>query len=97
MKQDLAKEIDRIVLAIGADPAGVEAASAEVSFEQMTGRKEGDDSQPTAKARKGVVGDWRGHFTQTDGELFDSICGKQLVELGYESNREWIGDLPEQL
>ena len=97
MKQDLAKEIDRIVLAIGADPAGVEAASAEVSFEQMTGRKEGDDSQPTAKARKGVVGDWRGHFTQADGELFDSICGKQLVELGYESNREWIGDLPEQL
>ena len=97
MKQDLGKEIDRIVLAIGADPAGVEAASAKVSFEQMTGRKEGDDSQPTAKARKGVVGDWRGHFTQADGELFDSICGKQLVELGYESDHKWIGDLPEQL
>jgi len=96
MKQDLTKEINRIVLAIGADPAGVAAAAEKVSFEQMTGRKEGDDSQPTAKARKGVVGDWRGHFTQTDGKLFDSICGKQLVQLGYEVNRDWVGELPKE-
>lgn len=97
MKQDLAKEINRIVLAIGADPAGVEAASEKVSFEQMTGRKEGDASQPTAKARKGVVGDWRGHFTKADGQLFDSICGSQLVNLDYESNRGWIDGLPAEL
>ena len=97
MKQDLAKEINRIVTAIGADPAGVAAASEKVSFEQMTGRKEGDDSQPTAKARKGVVGDWRGHFTQADGKLFDSICGSQLVQLGYEASRDWVGELPAEL
>ncbi|WP_075084339.1 sulfotransferase domain-containing protein [Mariniblastus fucicola] len=94
MKDDLPKEIARIVAAIGADPSGVAAASGKVSFEQMTGRKEGDDSQPTAKARKGIVGDWRNHFTVADGELFDSICGTQLVGLGYEADRSWVNGLP---
>ena len=97
MKKDFPKEINRIVQAIGADPKGVEAASKKVTFEQMTGRREGDASQPTAKARKGVVGDWKGHFTKADGELFDSICGKQLVELGYEPDRSWLEALPEAL
>ena len=97
MKENLAKEINRVVLVIGADSGGVAVASEKVSFEQMTGRKEGDDSQPTAKARKGVVGDWRGHFTQADGKLFDSICGTQLVQLGYEPDRKWVGDLPNSL
>lgn len=97
MKLDLAKEINRIVLAIGADPAGVAVASQKVSFEQMTGRKAGDDSQPTAKARKGVVGDWLRHFTKEDGKLFDSLAGQPLVQLGYESDRDWFSDLPESL
>lgn len=94
MKQNLPKEINRIVTTIGADPAGVEAASEKVSFEQMTGRKEGDASEPTAKARKGIVGDWKTHFTRADGKLFDSLCGQQLIQLGYERSGDWINELP---
>ncbi len=97
MKENLPREINRIVSTIGADPAGVEAASQKVSFEQMTGRKAGDDSVPTAKARKGIVGDWKNHFTQADGQLFDSICGKQLIGLGYEADQSWIEKLPGEL
>lgn len=97
MKENLPKEINRIVSAIGADPAGVEAASQKVSFEQMTGRKEGDASVPTAKARKGIVGDWKAHFTKEDGAIFDSVSGQQLVALDYEADRSWIESLPETL
>jgi hypothetical protein len=97
MKTDFSAEISKIVSVVGADPSGVAAASQKVSFEQMTGRKEGDGSQPTAKARKGVVGDWKSHFTKKDGTLFDSICGQQLVQLGFESDRSWVDGLPETL
>jgi len=97
MKTDLPAEIAKVVDAIGADPSGVEAASQKVSFQQMTGRKEGDASEPTAKARKGIVGDWKTHFTKPDGELFDSICGEQLLALGYESDRTWLDSLPDLL
>lgn len=97
MKSDLPSEIRKIVTTIGADPGGVDAASQKVSFQQMTGRKEGDGSAPTAKARKGIVGDWKSHFTIADGRLFDSICGQQLVSLGYEANRDWLTSLPQEL
>ena len=97
MKRDFSREIAKVIAAIGADPSGVTEASQKISFEQMTGRKEGDASQPTAKARKGVVGDWKSHFTRADGVLFDSICGEQLVKLGYEENRDWVEGLPESL
>jgi len=97
MKTDLTSEIAKIASTIGADPSGAEVASKKVSFAQMTGRKEGDDSQPTAKARKGIVGDWKQHFTAADGMLFDSICGQQLVSLGYEKDRTWKESLPAKL
>ena len=93
MKQDLAGELDRIAGAVGASPGNIESLEG-LSFEQMSGRKEGDGSQPTAKARKGVVGDWKSHFTRADGELFDSIAGKQLVSLGYEKDSSWVQGLP---
>jgi hypothetical protein len=97
MKANLPTQIEKIVQAIGADLSGVEAASQKVSFEEITGRNPGDSSNPTAKARKGIVGDWKTHFTRTDGELFDSICGQALIDLGYESDRSWIDELPATL
>jgi hypothetical protein len=97
MKQNLSFEIGKVVSCIGAAQGGFEGASQELSFENMTGRKEGDASKPTAKARKGVVGDWRQHFTHADGQLFNSICGQQLVNSGYEENLRWIDALPSSL
>ena len=45
MKQDLAGELDRIAGAVGASPGNMESLEG-LSFEQMSGRKEGDGSQP---------------------------------------------------
>lgn len=97
MKQDLAKELAAILKLVGADENKLGDVAEKVTFEKMSGRKAGDGSMPTAKARKGIVGDWKNHFTITDAKLFDSICGKQLIESGYEKNRKWIDELPESL
>jgi hypothetical protein len=66
------------------------------TFEKMSGRPPGQE-EPTAKARKGIVGDWRNYFTLIDGELFDAFAGEQLKKMGYEPDGEWIKSLPAKL
>jgi hypothetical protein len=39
--------------------------------------------------RRGVVGDWKAHFTEADTDLVKRSAGGQLVALGYESDNEW--------
>jgi hypothetical protein len=94
MKENLAAELQSILRTVGANEKQV---ATDASFAKMSGRKAGDASDPTAKARKGIVGDWKNHFTKADGELFDSICGSCLIDMGYEPNRNWISELPEAL
>ncbi len=96
MKGDLEGELKKIAALVGADPIGLDSLT-KVTFEQIAGREAGDDSQPTAKARKGVVGDWKEHFTRADAELFHSIAGGHLVSLGYEANAKWVEACPAQL
>jgi len=67
------------------------------SFETMSGGRCRGDAIPTAHVRKGVVGDWRNYFTRLDGELFDELAGKTLLQERYEPNTEWIESLPEKL
>ena len=66
------------------------------TFEAMSGRPPGEED-PTAKARKGIVGDWRNYFTLSDGELFDALAGEQLAAVGYEANSDWVKHLPLKL
>src|SRR2546426_1625946 len=40
-------------------------------------------------ARKGIVGDWRNHLTDRHVQRFKDVCGKFLVELGYEKDMSW--------
>ena len=62
----------------------------------MSGRPPGEED-PTAKARKGIVGDWKNYFTLADGELFDALAGEQMAAAGYEQNSDWVKHLPHQL
>ena len=59
------------------------------SFERMTGRKRGTEDRSNF-IRKGVIGDWANHFTRETAEIFDHYAGDMLVEMGYESDRNWI-------
>ncbi len=98
MKADLPSELMKVFAAVGAEASSEEAraAAALTTFESMTGRRAGE-AKPTAKARKGIIGDWKNYFTRTDGELFDSIAGQELVAMGYAADRDWWKQLPEEL
>jgi len=80
-----------------ADNAAAMAATEATRFKDVSGRSEGDSSSPTAKARKGVAGDWKLHFTRRDGQLFHDIAGDTLIKLEYETDDSWISQLPDEL
>ncbi len=99
MKQDLAAVLSSIFKVVGADDDTVVAEQAEQAtrFEKLTGREAGDAQSPLEKARKGISGDWKRHFTIRDGRIFHQIAGKQLLQYGYESDPYWFKTLPESL
>lgn len=39
--------------------------------------------------RKGIVGDWRSHYNLKEKELFNRRNVSMLIELGYESSKDW--------
>jgi lipopolysaccharide transport system ATP-binding protein len=58
-------------------------------FEKLTqGRPRGQEDQ-FAHERKGVVGDWRNHFTPRVKQEFKDIYGKLMVQTGYERDLNW--------
>jgi hypothetical protein len=40
-------------------------------------------------ARKGIIGDWRNHFTPANVRHLKAGAGKFLIELGYERDLDW--------
>jgi hypothetical protein len=59
-------------------------------FERFAeGRKRGE-ANPNSEYRKGIIGDWKNHFTDRDKEQFKrSEAGQLLIELGYEASDAW--------
>lgn len=47
------------------------------------------DPKHSPTFRKGVVGDWRAHFTDEHKRLFKETAGDLLIQLGYEQNNDW--------
>jgi lipopolysaccharide transport system ATP-binding protein len=58
------------------------------SFEAKTGRKPGEEDM-MSHHRKGIVGDWRNHFTDRVKEEFKARFGDVLIATGYEKNLNW--------
>ena len=58
------------------------------SFEVMTGRQRGQENI-NAHQRKGVVGDWRNHFSEQVKGEFKQRFGEVLIKAGYEKNTNW--------
>jgi hypothetical protein len=71
------------------DPWRIETTVEKFSMKRQTGRKPGEEDI-TQHARKGVVGDWRTHFSRPCAELFNDLAGDALVTLGYEQDRNWV-------
>ncbi len=98
MKHDMPGQLEKLFQFMGVESSTKIASecSESATFEKMSGRAAGD-ADPLAKARKGIVGDWRNYFTYQDGFEFDQIAGGALVMLGYEKNRRWYQELPREL
>lgn len=98
MQENLASELIKLFRVFGVDDSQEIATRCEQqsSFRVTAGREPGD-ADPFAKARKGAVGDWKNYFTRADGELFERLAGRGLVEMGYESSGDWVANLPEEL
>jgi lipopolysaccharide transport system ATP-binding protein len=58
------------------------------SFEVMTGRKRGQEDV-NSHQRKGIVGDWRNHFSESVKEEFKRQFGDVLIKTGYERDLNW--------
>jgi hypothetical protein len=43
--------------------------------------------------RAGVAGGWKDYFTRAAAERFDEHAGEALVQLGYEEDRSWVGNI----
>jgi len=54
------------------------------SFEKLAGRKRGEEDNANPTFRKGIIGDYKNHFSRIDRMLFRQICGKEMEILGYE-------------
>jgi len=67
------------------------------NFKVLSGGRNRGEEVATAKTRKGVVGDWKNYFTKQDGQLFDRLAGDILFKYGYENDRHWYEQLPEEL
>jgi hypothetical protein len=46
-------------------------------------------NKKSGTARKGIVGDWRNHFTEEHVKLFKEQCGQLLIDCGYENDLNW--------
>lgn len=85
-------ELHRIVKQLGGPEIGVERLGEIVdkySFERMAGRQAGDENRQSF-LRKGIVGDWRSHFTEEASKRFAEYGHSALVKLGYETSGDWI-------
>jgi hypothetical protein len=43
----------------------------------------------TRTFRKGIIGDWRNHFSAEHKRVFKELAGQILINLGYEQNYDW--------
>lgn len=94
--EDTPKEFGRLMSDMVGEPcdtARVKAAVDRYAFRSSTGRGQGDEDR-SSFLRKGVAGDWRNHFDREAAEAFDAIAGDALVMLGYESDRDWVAEVP---
>ena len=94
LREDPAGELRRVVgVLTGRElpPARAREIAEAYSFERQSGRRAGVEDRHSF-FRKGVVGDWKAHFSKEARAVFDHYAGAELIALGYERDRTWASD-----
>ena len=92
MREDPRREMKKILRYLSVrtiDETKLDSCIAKFSFENVTGRKTGDENAYWF-VRKGIVGDWKNKFTREAREVFDHYAGQTLIDLGYEADHSWV-------
>jgi hypothetical protein len=92
---DLPGELKRVFafLGWGVPDAVAEAVAADNAFAVRSGRRPGEENVFSHR-RKGIAGDWRNHFDESLGELFEETFPGLLIDLRYETQRDWWRAIP---
>ncbi len=91
MRLNPVDELERIVMELAKIELSRKRAVdivAEYSFQKQAGRKCGEESK-TSFMRKGIIGDWKNHFSDEAKLLFKQYAGDELIKLGYEKDTDW--------
>ena len=92
MVSDGVNEINRVIEQLGCDDISlskIESVVDKFSFANQTKRKPGQENK-NSFLRKGQPGDWQNKFNRSAAEVFDHYAGKELIQLGYESDNSWV-------
>jgi hypothetical protein len=87
--EDLVAEPKRVLaqvlnfLGAAFDPKILAACVGAAAFDKLSGGREPGEEDCTSFFRKGMVGDWRNHFTPESAGRFDQIAGEWLDRYGY--------------
>lgn len=87
---DLAGERKRAYEFLNLDPGLAEEPSQDKVKPTTAGFKE---ENPKEHNRKGQVGDWKNYFTEQASRWYADEAGDVLIELGYEKDKKWTGNL----
>lgn len=95
-------ELSNILHGIGVVNIDEEDMELSISRQEINKKREqvskDGDKRPYGKEiqvkalRKGVVGDWKQHFSKQDCELAHKYFGEKMLKMGYIQNSEWFLD-----
>ncbi len=91
LKEDCVSTMEKLVESLGHEPntGRIERVVDKYSMKNMTGRDPGQEDSKSF-IRKGIVGDWKNHFTPESAQVFHDLAGDVLIELGYERDASWV-------
>ena len=86
LRQEPIDELSKIIVYVGEkcpDRKSLKSIVEKYSFQNMYKRRPGHEVKGDF-ARKGIVGDWKNHFSDEAIDIFTERYGRQLTLMGYE-------------